>query len=402
MRTRYSIILPIVAILSGIVLELSSLHLIDNFLPNDLLIKAWPVLLVFVALDLIFSQHRFIAALVVLATAAALLSVQFLEGGQNNEIWRLFLKIWPILLIMFGFDWVLSGRRLAHTIVIILCILVLVYTALMFFDVPAVKNLPFDLNVDLSKIIPTSEFNGTMPVPAQPVTEPVINFNNDVPMFSQEPTEVPAPQQPLINANGEINAPIPPQSSASIHLDAASGTINLKAGQELNQLVKGNISLDPAETLAQNVEFVGESAQYYFASSGKAALPQSSNWNLSLSPQRTIALNVKLAMGYVKADLRSLMLSDVSIENQYGPIDVMVPHATGAKITLVSTGDTIRVYVPSDANVSCIINGTSKIEYPQWNYMLSGNRVTPKRSTSEPITVEINSANGNVQIIEFG
>ena len=86
MRTKYSIILPIAAILSGVVLELNATGIAGNFIPNDILLKLWPALLVFAGFDLLFTQRRLIGSLVVFFFAAALLSTQFLDGGWNNEI----------------------------------------------------------------------------------------------------------------------------------------------------------------------------------------------------------------------------------------------------------------------------------------------------------------------------
>ena len=109
MRTRYSIILPIAAILSGVVLELGSLGLIGNHLPKNVLINLWPAILIFVGFDLLFTQRRLIGAMVLLFTGAAILSTQFLDGGVNNEVWQFFLKVWPLLLILFGIVFVFMG-----------------------------------------------------------------------------------------------------------------------------------------------------------------------------------------------------------------------------------------------------------------------------------------------------
>ena len=115
MRGKYSIFLPIAAILSGIVLELNSLGLIGNYLPKNIPMNIWPAILIFVGLDLLFTQRRLIGSLVLLFTGAAILSTQFLEGGTNNEIWQFFLKVWPILLVLFGIDWIFAGRSLINT-----------------------------------------------------------------------------------------------------------------------------------------------------------------------------------------------------------------------------------------------------------------------------------------------
>lgn len=391
MRTRYSIILPIAAILSGVVLELNSLNLLGNFLPNEILLKAWPVLLVFVGFDMLFSQRRLIGAIVLFFCAAALLSTQFMDTGTNNQIWTIFKKIWPILLILFGIDCIFAGRSLINTAVIIAGVIVLIYIAFTFLDIPALKSLP--VNIDLKSIIPTSVFNEPMPMPQQP-QQPIVpsqNFNQINPQTPEQPV--------LVNDNGDVQVQLPVQNSAEIDLKAASGKISIKAGNNSNQLIGGSIKLDANENLTQNASLNGQTAKYSFESNGNASSPQSSNWDLTLNSQRTIAVKTVLSSGYIKADLRSMDLSSVYLENKYGPVDVMVPNGTDAKIQISASGDAIRVYVPKGTTVSCAIYGASSVDYPQWDYVLTGNMLTPRRSAQTPVSVEINANNSSVQII---
>ena len=385
-------ILPIIAILSGVLLELNSLHLLGDFLPNDILLKIWPVILIFVGLDMVISQRRIVGALVVFFIAAALLSTQLLDGGKNNEIWRLFSKVWPILLILFGLDWVFSDRSLMNAAVIITGVIVLIFILFTFVDLPFARELPFQIN--LQSILPTSVYNGDMPKPpagGAVVSGPV--------MFSQ-PTEAAVFEPVRYDANGRLVILMPSQNSADLSINTASGKVSLKAGTNGNEFVNGTVQLDPAEKLSYNTSTQGSTAKYTLRSEGKAAANNISNWDLALSPQRLASINAVLLNGYIKADLRSMNLSSVSIENKHGPVDVMVPVSTNAPIKITSYYGDIRVYVPRGAVVSCMINGAGNIEYPQYTYALSGNILTPLRSQQAPIRVEINSNNGLVRIIE--
>lgn len=397
MRTRYSIILPIVAIISGVVLTLNSFNLLGGLLPNDInaiLLKIWPLVLVFIGLDLILSQRRYIGGLVVLFVSAALLSTQFLDGGQNNEIWKLFMRYWPILLILFGIDWIFSGRTLVNTIVIIAGGIILIFVLLTFFDVPVAKKLP--ISIDLKSMIPTSVFNEPIPVPQNSQ-----QMNNQMPMVGQQNPQ-PVEEPITSSSDGQISVLMPAQSLAVLNMNAASGTIAIKAGETGGRLLSGRIALDAAEKLNSDAKTSGQTAQYTLSSSGRASSPQSSQWDLQLTGSRTIALNTVLNSGYIKADLRSLTLSEVNLENKYGPIDVMVPNQTDAEIKLTASGDVIRVYVPTGSTVSCTISGASRVEYPQWEYTLSGNQLTPRRSGLASVNVVINANGSSVQIINIG
>lgn len=391
MRAKYSIILPIAAILSGIVLELNSLGLFGNYLPKNIAVSIWPVLLIFAGLDLLFSQRRLIGAMVVLFTGGALLSTQFLDGGTNNEIWQFFLKVWPILLVLFGIDSIFAGKSLINTAVIIAGVIIIVYVLFAVLDVPVMQKLPFEL--DLKSIIPTSTFSGVMPGQQNP--QPW----NSNPMPVNQPAAEPA--QPItISPDGQVTIAAPAQQDAVLNLNAASGKISLKNGGNIPQFVSGTIRLDAAETLTQNADLNGSAAQYTLLSSGNASASDRSNWDLALSANRTASVNAVLDSGYIKADLRSMNLSAVSIENRYGPIDVMVPRATNARIQINASNGDIRVYIPGGTGINCYISGTGSIDFPQYSYNWSGNVLSPRRPVQNLINVEITSNNGRVQIIE--
>ena len=193
---------------------------------------------------------------------------------------------------------------------------------------------------------------------------------------------------------------MPAQNSAELNISAASGKVSLAAGSSGADFVSGTIQLDNAETFSHNASTQGSTAKYTLRSEGKADAKNVSNWDLSVSPQRVAALNAVLNNGYIKADLRSLNLSSVSIENKYGPVDVMVPVSTNAPIKITSSYGDIRLYVPRGAVVNCVITGAANIEYPQYTYALSGNTLMPVRSQQTPIRVEIRSNNGLVRVIE--
>ena len=394
MRGKYSIVLPIAAILSGVVVQLNSLGLFGNALPKDVLMKVWPAILIFVGLDLLFSQRRLIGSLVVLFTGAALLSTQFLEGGTGNQIWQFFLKVWPILLVLFGIDWIFAGRSFINTAVIIALVIIIIYVLFAVLDVPVMQKLPFD--IDLKSIIPTSTFSGILPGQSGP--QP---WNNNPMPAAPVSQRVPETIQPIvITPDGQVSIAVPAQQEAAVNLNAASGKISLKNGGNTPQFVSGTIRLDAAETLTQNSDLNGPAAQYTLQSSGNAASSDRSNWDLAFSSSRTAAINAVLNSGYIKADLRSMNLSAVSIENKFGPIDVMVPRSTAATIRINASNGDIRVYIPGGTGINCYISGTGSVDFPQYSYNWSGNVLSPRRPMQNIINVEITSNNGRVQIIE--
>ena len=392
MHVRKSLIVPVVAILTGILLQLNSLGIFGNTLPRDVLTKLWPLLIAAAALDLMFSQRRLIASAVLLFTAAALLCYQFLDGKQGTMVWQIFLKAWPILLVLFGMDCLFSERSLINTILIILVILAGVYALLTTLDIPALKNLPFELP-SITSIIPVSDY--VQPVPDRPL--PPQNF--PAPGRNE-----PAPQNtvsPIITGpNGQTVIPQTSHASVQLNLNAASGKISVKSGAAAGQFLNGTILLDGKEHLTPEASLNGPAAVYTLRSTGAASAPNTSNCDLSLSSQVSTALNAVLNSGYFKADLRGLDLSSVNIENKYGPIDVMMPMMTEAGIRISAGNGDIRVYIPRGVRISCVITGTNRVEYPQRNYVFSNSTLTPRSAMQAPIRMEIRSNNGSVRIIE--
>lgn len=383
MRARNSIIVPIVSILSGVLFQLKSMGIFGDFIPDNFLMKLWPMLALVAGLDLLFSQRRLIGAAIMLFFAAALGSTQFMDSGWNNQIWQLFLKIWPILLILFGVDSIFAGRSLINAAVIIMAVIIAVYVLLVTLDIPVIRELPFDLR----SIIPVETFSWERPAPTQQPGPAQQNPQQDLTKIVDE-------------KGGPVAAALPQQPAVRLNLQPASGKISLKAGAPRNQFLSGTISLGRGEKVSPNVSQSGQTAVYTLRSSGSAASATESVWDLSLSALRPTELNVVLAAGYFKADLRGLNLSDVVIENKFGPIDIMVPDSTQAHVKIIAGSGDVRVYIPKGTSISCVITGAASIDYPQWSYVMNGTSVTPRSQVRLPISMEIQSNNGTVRIIE--
>ena len=393
MRVKSSVIVPILAILSGVLLQLNSLGIFGrSALSNDVLMKLWPLLLAVAALDLLFSHRRVIGALVLLFTAAALLSSQFASSGPAAELWQIFLKFWPILLILFGIDIIFSGRGIVNAVVLIIGVLILIYAVLAALDVPIIRQLPFDLSSITSVLTEPDRFIPTKPSPSgQP--QPVPGMNGPADM-----TQDTAPF--IIGADGKVTAGMPSQNAVMLNLNASSGRISLKADGQPGRVLGGTVKLDPKEKLTYDSSLSGQTAVYTLTGKGSGAAPDASVWDLQLSSQRTADLNIVLDNGYVKADLRGLNLNAVNIENKFGPVDVMAPQRASGKVRISAGSGDIRLYIPKNVRISCSISGAADIEYPQRNYMLNNNTLTPRSAQVMPVEVEIISNGGKLRIIE--
>ena len=391
MRIKSSVIVPILAILAGVLLQINTLGILgESFISGDTMMKLWPLLLVAAALDLLFAHRRLIGALVLLFTAAALFSSQFFTGGAAGELWQIFLKYWPILLILFGIDIIFSGHGIVNAIVLILGVIVLIYAVLAAVDAPIIRDLPIDLSSVTSVLTEPDRFIPTNSSPVQ-MAQPGPGMNG--------PAARPQDADPIqIGSDSQIMIGMPQQNAVLLNLNAASGRISLKADGQSARLLGGTVMLDPKEKLTHESSLTGQTAVYNLTSKGSDA--EKSNWDLQLSPQRTADLNIVLNNGYVKTDLRGLKLNAVNIENKSGPVDVMAPQRADGKLRISAGRGDIRLSLPKNVRIACTVSGTSNIEFPQWSYTLSGNKLNPRNPQTTPIDVEIVSNGGSVKIIE--
>lgn len=394
MRNTKTILTPIIIILSGVLLQLKAMGIIGNGIADDLIGKIWPIILAAAALDMILTQRRLIGGLVLGFFAAALLSTQFMDAGWNSDLWQLFMKCWPILLILYGVDCIFAGQNILNAAVIIAAVILIAYAVLMSLDVPLLQNV----KIDLPSLIPTSSFEGVMPQQDAPRQQPTEMPSGG----SYQSFPIPQPESgPEITVRGtNVNAPMPSEAEARLELNAASGKLALKAGG--SGYLSGTVRLDGSEKLSSNASQQGNAAVYALRSTGSGAVSSQSEWDLSLASGKPTALTMIMNSGYLKADLRSLNLTGVSLENKYGPVDVMVPQSADAVIKINVSNGNLRLYVPSGASVSVALSGEAQLDYPMAKYDFDGSRVTPKNPGARPVSVEVYIAAGSVQIIDNG
>ncbi len=386
MRVKKSIIVPIVAILTGVLVQLDTLGLTGGLIPENTLVKLWPLLLAAAGFDLLFAQRRLIAALIMLFFGAALMSTQFLDSGWDNELWNLFVKFWPILLILFGVDMIFSGNNLINAAVIITAVLILAAIVLSMLDVPIIRSLPIDVS-KITSVIPEGDIKSFFLDPVQPGAIEGGSKTADIPPI-------------MSDANGALSIALPKQKQVSFELRPVSGRVSLKAKKTSKYYIKGTSALNPKEHLSMDASLKGNTVSYKLGSSGKRDKSISSNWDLTVSSKRRTDLKVVLGSGYLKADLRGMNLSAVSLENKSGPIDVMTTTTAKAVIRVKAGDGEIRVYIPKDVHISCTVKGASQFDFPQKHYVLNGNELTPRDPVESPVRVEIESNRGSVRIIE--
>ncbi len=371
MGTRRISLFPIIVIVVGVLLQLLGMGIIGDDTTTELLNKLWPLLIAAVGLEFLLVQHRVLSGATLLICAVALFATQFLPGEFSTELWRYFVTFWPVLLIIYGIDCIISNLSLGNAAVLIVTALVVVYALLMTLDIPILKKIPiFNTQITASAPAPTQQ-NPNQNGSAGPIA-----------------------------SSGSVAYALPSQASAEVNIIAASGRISLKAGEAgSNAYLAGSVKLDPVEQLYQQADLNSATAVYTLRSIARGETDQVSEWALTLSPQRTSAVDIEMTNGYVKTDLRGLNLSSVTINNAYGPVDVMVPVSSTAPVSITAGNGMVRVYIPSGGSVSVNVSGTENVSCPD-SYTYANGTVSPKAAAGTTVSVTIVSNGGSVQIIE--
>lgn len=371
MEGRKFSLFPIIVIIAGVLLQLLGMGVIGDDASAEVLKKLWPLLIAAAGFEFLLVQRRILSGVTMLACALCLFSTQFLSDGWSTELWRYFLTFWPVLLIIYGLDCIISNFALGNAAVLVVSAIVVVYAVLMTLDVPILKKIPL---FDSARIA-------------------------SVPMSTPSPADQNGSSLPLSSGSGIAYA-LPSQASAEVNIIASSGRVSLKAGDASNNAyLAGSVQLDPAEQLYREAELTGPSAVYTLRSVARGETDQISEWAITLSPQRSSAVDIEMTNGYVKTDLRGLTLSSATITNHYGPVDVMAPVNSSAPINITAANGMVRIYIPSGGSVTVNISGTDNVTYPD-TYTYANGTVSPKAAAGNPVSVSVTVSEGSVQIIE--
>ena len=104
---RHSIFWPLLLIVVGVILLLNTLGVISGSV-WDILIRLWPLLFILGGLDSLFRGDSWVWGIISLGFGTAFLMANF--GYLQIGAFSLLLRLWPLLLVAIGLDLIFSGR----------------------------------------------------------------------------------------------------------------------------------------------------------------------------------------------------------------------------------------------------------------------------------------------------
>lgn len=361
-RNRHSFLFPLIVIFSGVIFQLQATGLFGESV-NSFLAKVWPVVILIAGLDLFFGSKRILAA-VALCLLGAVLLVYNLSG--DLKLWEIFQSFWPLLLILYGFDMLISGKSFSKILIIVVVIGVILY-------------IIFVSNGSINFEGITANLGG--------LSETFGSISQNAPSSRGKSQEIRYPLAGLMPAAFQISAP--------------SGKIQLKSAPLTDLVMTGKIDLSVGEVLNESTEQNDSTATYILSGTPSAQVSgNNALWDLQINQQIQVNLMSAMNNGYQMIDLRGMNLSGANIVSNSGDIDIMLPYSSSVSVNVSTQNGNIRIFVPAAVSAFITVQNTAGVSYPE-TYTQSGMQIFPVTVSdgNSQVMVNINAPTGFVKVI---
>ena len=299
-RYRGSLFGPLLLIAIGVLFLLSNTGAISGS-PWDILLRYWPVFLIVMGLDGLLRGEGLVGAIFILAVGVVFLLSNL--GLLALDVWRVVLRLWPLLLVAIGLD-ILVGRRSRIGGLIGMVILLGVFFAALWFmgaGLPTGRGL----------------------------------------------------------ASEQIDQPLEGAEQARVDLELGVGNLRLEALQEADSLVSGSLRMRDMDDVRQDYSVQNGAAIYSLEEVGgpNVTIPGRDNdviWDLGLAQSLPLDLDVSLGVGEMELDLAELQLNSLDVNIGVGDARLTLPAsgsfdgnvsgAIGQLVLIVPRGVGLRVH----------------------------------------------------------
>jgi len=340
MKKPRSLFFPVLLIGIGAVLLASNLKLIPGS-GWDILLQWWPALLILGGLNGLYQREGIVGPVVFIGLGTVLLlgNLGIMPLTALETLWR----FWPVLLIAFGLEVLLSREHAVWaTVVRVLVGLALVAGVLW-----------------LALSGPGMAFNASA---------------HDLPLDAAGAT------------------------SMDVSLSPAAGKLALGAGPA-DKVVEGKLYLSTGETITSNASIKDGIATVEASSNGFIIQgTRGMGWDVNLNPTLPLSLNTEMGAGQQTLHLDKLNVTDFSVESAVGTVNIYLGNQPLTGSIDSAVGDVV-VFVPRGAAVKVNL-GTALtiVEYPE-DYIKQGDVLTSPTLDGENIVLDISQAVGRVKIM---
>ncbi len=320
---------PIFLIAIGLVFLAQNL----GFIPGEgweTIIKLWPVLLIVAGLDDLIRREGIAWPILLIGAGAFLLLNNF--GSQSWISWTQIFQLWPILLIAFGIDLMFkeqSGWIAAAGIVLTIALIGgAIWIASAGYKISAEY---VDLRESYDLVVEDTDINVSLGL----------------------------------------------------------GELILSAESQEGVLIAGSIT---PSTKKENLLETQDHISYRLENNNPAFYPHSARWELGITDELNLELEVNNGVGEMFLDLEELNLDSLDANQGVGRLVIRLPKAAAEEVLINQAIGSIHIQIPDNARVTVDAqNGLSRVNFPADFQLRSGLYSSPgaNRTNSELfITVE--------------
>ena len=266
---RSSLFWPVFLIVLGVFLFLNQIGVFDGNM-GGFLLKLWPLLFIVGGLDGLYKREGYTGALVSIGIGTVFLLANL--GYFQTSAFQLLLRLWPVLLIGWGFDLLLHSRTKAASLIGILIGLALI-AGIVWLSL----STPFGIQ----------------------------KFNTQL-----------------------VEQELGPASEGDITVVAPVGKLGIHDGAGKGNLVEGSIEVTSTEKISPEYSVSGKTGYFKLASEG-ASIPapfvggkNSAAWDLAVTSDVPVALSSQVITGEQVIDLTGLDLKGMAAETIIGSINL--------------------------------------------------------------------------------
>ncbi len=344
-RHRHSIFWPLLLLVAGVVLLMNTL----GYLPGEPawnLLRLWPLLFIVGALDNLYQGESFVFPVVMLGAGTVFLLSNL--GYLTGDAWRLLLQFWPILLIAFGLDLLLSRRSPFGAI--------------------------FGVIIGLALLAGVAWLaSGALSLPVQ-------------------------------TTQTQVSIPLKDAGRGELTIEAAAGRLNLESGAAADQFLSGEVVLGNTEQLVKSEQYKNGLIDVNLRSQGLffvvpfAGQSNHTGWDFALNENTPVELNTTMAAGMQELDLRDTRVTRLEAETALGRTEVILPEGGKMSGKISAALGSIVVRVPRGTQVEFEIDRALTSLSLDSGFVQEGNRVSSEAATTGQINLRLEAAMGNIRV----
>ncbi len=346
-KTRHGIFGPILLIVLGILLFLNAMKIFPGSF-WDFLVRMWPLLFIAGGLDSLYKREGYTGALVGIGIGTVFLLANL--GYLNIGAFQLLFRLWPVLLIGWGFDLLLRPRNTLTTVISLMLGLLLI-GGIVWFSLSS----PFGVQ----KFTPVS--------------------------ISQE----------LENAK-----------EGNVTVVSPVGTLKIHDGAKDKNIVDGSIAISSSETTSTDYS-VQDGTGYFKVDSDGVSYPvpfvggnQTALWDLALTSEVPVMLSSQMITGDQVIDMTGLDIKNFAVETIVGTLNLTLPEdkvVNGSARVIIGE---LVLYVPKDKPVIISLDTALTSILPAEGYVREGSIIYSPgaKKAVDPMNIELEVPIGTITI----